>query len=64
MTHGAYGRAQAAIPRGVLIEDEWEVEQYIEAIVKSLAPRDAQELVIAQRIALADLRLRPPVAVR
>lgn len=57
MTHGAYGRAQAAIPRGVLIEDEWEVEQYIEAIVKSLAPRDAQELVIAQRIALADLRL-------
>ena len=57
MTHGAYGRAQAAIPRGVLIEDEWEVEQYIEAIVKSLGPRDAQELVIAQRIALADLRL-------
>ena len=56
MTYGAYGRAQA-IPRGILSESELEVEQYVASIVEALAPRDALELVIARRIATADLRL-------
>ena len=56
MTHGAYGRARA-IPRGVFYESEREVNEYVDAIVEALAPRDALELVIARRIATADLRL-------
>jgi hypothetical protein len=56
MIHGAYGRAQA-IPRGLLCESEFEVKEYVDAIVDALAPRDAIELVIARRIATADLRL-------
>jgi hypothetical protein len=56
LTHGAYGRAQA-IPRGLLCESEFEVKEYVDAIVDALAPRDAIELVIARRIATADLRL-------
>jgi hypothetical protein len=56
MQHGGYGRPQA-IPRGILIESEKEVQDYVDAIVAALAPRDAPELVIARRIATSDLRL-------
>jgi hypothetical protein len=56
MQHGGYGRPQA-IPRGILIESEEEVQDYVDAIVIALAPRDAPEFVIARRIATSDLRL-------
>lgn len=56
MTHGIYAQAQA-IPRGILAESTDEVDQYVGAIVEALAPRDAEEMVLAQRIATADLRL-------
>jgi hypothetical protein len=56
MRHGGYARPQA-IPRGVLAESEEEISEYLNAIVGALAPRDALELVIARRIATADLRL-------
>jgi hypothetical protein len=56
MRHGGYGRPQA-IPRGILIESEGEVQDYVDAIVVALAPRDAPEFVIARRIATSELRL-------
>ena len=56
--HGAYGSKGVAIPRGLFVEDDTEVAQYLEGIVESLAPRDALEAEQAQRIAVGYLRLR------
>jgi hypothetical protein len=56
--HGGYGSKGVAIPRGLLAEDEAEVAQFLELIITSLAPRDALEAELAQRIAICFLRLR------
>jgi hypothetical protein len=56
--HGGYGSKGLAIPRGLFVEDDAEVAQFLEGIVASLAPRDALEAEQAQRIAVCYLRLR------
>jgi hypothetical protein len=56
--HGGYGSKGVAIPRGLLAEDEAEVAQFLEQVIASLAPRDALEVELAQRIAIGFLRLR------
>jgi hypothetical protein len=56
LRHGIYGRPNA-IRRGELGENEKEVAEFIEALMDDLAPRDAQELVVARRIAEGELRL-------
>jgi hypothetical protein len=56
--HGGYGSKGLAIPRGLFVEDDAEVAQFLEGIVAALAPRDALEPEQAQRIAVCYLRLR------
>jgi hypothetical protein len=56
LRHGIYGRPNA-IRRGELAESEKEVTEFIEALMEDLDPRDAQELVVARRIAEGELRL-------
>ncbi len=56
--HGGYGSKGLAIPRGLFVEDDAEVAQFLEGIVAALAPRDALEAEQAQRIAICYLRLR------
>ena len=56
--HGGYGSKGLAIPRGLFMEDDAEVAQFLEGIVAALAPRDALEAEQAQRIAVCCLRLR------
>jgi hypothetical protein len=54
--HGIYGRPNA-IRRGELAEDKKEVTEFIDALMDDLDPRDAQEFVVARRIAEGELRL-------
>ena len=61
--HGIYGRPNA-IRRGELAEDKKEVTEFIEALMDNLDPRDAQEFVVARRIAEGELRLAGPIASR
>src|ERR1039458_1974580 len=56
LRHGIYGRPNA-IRRGELAESEEEVTEFIEALMDDLDPRDAQEYVVAKRIADGELRL-------
>ena len=56
MTHGIYAQANP-IPNGTLAEDPEEVQVFVDSVVKELAPRDAQELVLARRIANSELSL-------
>src|SRR5208282_3114807 len=56
LRHGIYGRP-SAIRRGELAEDEQEVTEFIQALMDDLDPRDAQEYVVAKRIADGELRL-------
>jgi hypothetical protein len=54
--HGIYGRPNA-IGRGELAESQKEVTEFIDALMDDLDPRDAQEFVVARRIAEGELRL-------
>jgi hypothetical protein len=56
MTHGVYAQAHP-IERGVLAEEEEEVEDFIDGLIDDLDPRDTQELAVARRIAEGELRL-------
>ena len=54
--HGIYGRPNA-IGRGELAESQKEVTEFVDALMDDLDPRDAQEFVVARRIAEGELRL-------
>ena len=56
MKHGIYAQANP-IPRGSLAEDPEDVQVFADSLVEELGPRDAQELVVARRIASNSLSL-------
>jgi hypothetical protein len=55
--HGANAQSLFAIPTGVLAEDEVELKEHVDAIVRALDPRDALEEEEASQVALATIRL-------
>lgn len=57
LRHGLYATRVVAIPRGVLAEDEAEVEAFIEEVVADLAPRGVRQELAARQVALCYLRV-------
>ena len=57
LKHGAYAEELVPIRRGVFEEDPDEIAVYMRSVVESLAPRDAIEVALANRIAFCMLRL-------
>ena len=56
--HGVNAQSLFAIPTGVLAEDEAELKEHVDAIVRALDPRNALEEEEARQVALASVRLR------